>query len=265
MAQAFKVPLYAFKRDALPNLQPIPTDFRKRLPQEADLTPAGLSRFWASEQIADFTNELSIALKDDLPEKQRLPLAKTEAIKSPETLRQSVDHWISVNGSVVSAEKSKSLTFLRRLRLYIERHGCLISINDAPSDDFLGFYQRFNQRTPFAFVNRQADTTKSALFTVVHEWAHFLSDAEGVSNPWIAQNPVERRCNQFAAEFLAPADTVKAIIDRVWNRSRDIHQLVSAVSSETLLGFRASAIRLQELGYAQRGDVAAIFPLLPGA
>jgi transcriptional regulator with XRE-family HTH domain len=216
MSQAFKVPLYAYKRGLTPNLDPIPDDFRKRDPHQADLSPAGLAKLWSVERIADFTNEIIIGLKDAVPDIARLPMRKREALKAPEEIRERVDRWIARHGSVIGREKSDALTFSKKLRLYIERHGCLVSYDDAPSTDYLGFYKKFNARTPLAFVNRKAGSQKAALFTLAHEWAHHLCDEEGISDPWVAKNSVERSCNQFAAEFLAPASQIKSFIERVW-------------------------------------------------
>src|SRR5687768_15980831 len=114
-------------------------------------------------------------------------------------MRERINSWIDRHGNVIAREESDALTFAKRLRLYVERHGCMISYDDAPSSDYLGFYKKFNPRTPLAFVNRKSGSQKAGLVTLAHEWAHHLVDAEGISDPWIAKNSIERACNQFAA------------------------------------------------------------------
>ena len=94
--------------------------------------------------------------------------------------------------------------FLGSFRLFLEAQGTIVNVNDAPFDDFLGFYINHSESTPVAFVNRKISSRKAQLFTLAHEFGHILANAEGVSNPFIVKNSIERTCNKFAAEFLSP-------------------------------------------------------------
>jgi Zn-dependent peptidase ImmA (M78 family) len=74
--------------------------------------------------------------------------------------------------------------------------------------------------------------------------------ADGVSNPFVVRNSIERSCNKFAAEFLAP---IKSFSQLVEQQEKGTHaepaRLIRQVSSASLLSLHATAIRLVEAGY----------------
>lgn len=72
-----------------------------------------------------------------------------------------------------------------------------------------------DEYAPLIFVNA-ADFKSAQMFTLAHELAHVWLDASGVSNPDLgdldAPRPeIEQRCNEIAAEFLIPADKLRAV------------------------------------------------------
>lgn len=74
-----------------------------------------------------------------------------------------------------------------------------------------------------------------------------------ISSPFIVVNDVERACNQFAAEFLAPEDQFLQIISGVPRSLRaDVFDFVSIISEKCLLSKYATAIRLSEVGEISR-------------
>ncbi|GAB3076222.1 hypothetical protein GCM10027157_06540 [Corynebacterium aquatimens] len=67
------------------------------------------------------------------------------------------------------------------------------------------------------FVNG-SDSKTGQLFSLAHELAHVLIDSPGISGERNDHRAVERWCNAFAAEFLAPS----ADIARAWNEMQDL-------------------------------------------
>ena len=101
---------------------------------------------------------------------------------------------------------------------------------------------------------------KRRLFTLAHELAHLIYDEEGISNPFIARNEIERRCNAYAAQFLAPDDVVLKLVHSASSPLvRDTMRFVNFISRETLLSRQASALRLEELGIITQRAAGAIF------
>jgi Zn-dependent peptidase ImmA (M78 family) len=78
----------------------------------------------------------------------------------------------------------------------------------------------------------------------------------GVSNPFVVKNDVERTCNKFAAEFLAPAADFSALAEKQPSAIRkDIFRYIDAVSRSSLLSMHATAIRLIETGHISQGQL----------
>lgn len=77
-----------------------------------------------------------------------------------------------------------------------------------------------NEMAPFMFVNA-ADAKAAQLFTIIHELAHiWLGESAGFDNQNLqpANDPIEKLCDQVAAEFLVPAESFM----RIWNEKPGI-------------------------------------------
>lgn len=113
----------------------------------------------------------------------------------------------------------------------IEEVGVIVNFNGIvennthrviPVSECRGFVL-VNEMAPFLFVNA-ADAKAAQLFTIVHELAHvWLGESAGFENENLlpANDPVEKLCDQVAAEFLVPADS----FHQLWANSGDINKL----------------------------------------
>ncbi|HTN21184.1 MAG TPA: ImmA/IrrE family metallo-endopeptidase [Pelobium sp.] len=91
-----------------------------------------------------------------------------------------------------------------------------------PVDECRGFVL-VSDTAPFMFVNA-ADAKAAQLFTIVHELAHvWLGESAGFNNQNLlpANDPMEKLCDQIAAEFLVPQDSFL----NIWNEKADIQKL----------------------------------------
>ena len=80
-----------------------------------------------------------------------------------------------------------------------------------------------NEMAPFLFVNA-ADAKAAQLFTLVHELAHvWLGESAGFDNQNLlpANDPVEKLCDQVAAEFLVPHESF--LLN--WQKEQDFRKL----------------------------------------
>ncbi|MES2811379.1 MAG: ImmA/IrrE family metallo-endopeptidase [Bacteroidota bacterium] len=110
----------------------------------------------------------------------------------------------------------------------IEEIGVIINFNGVvennthrpiPVNECRGFVI-VNEMAPFMFVNA-ADAKAAQLFTIIHELAHiWLGESAGFDNQNLqpANDPIEKLCDQVAAEFLVPA---KSFL-RIWNEKPSI-------------------------------------------
>ncbi len=77
-------------------------------------------------------------------------------------------------------------------------------------EEFRGFAIA-DPMAPLIFINTR-DSKNAQLFTLIHEFVHLLIGHGGISgNDWLekASNKVECYCNQVAAEFLVPEDSLR--------------------------------------------------------
>ncbi len=113
----------------------------------------------------------------------------------------------------------------------IERVGIIVNFNGIvgnntrriiPVDECRGFVL-VNEIVPFLFVNA-GDAKSAQLFTIVHELAHvWLGESAGFDNQNLmpADDPIEKLCDQVAAEFLVPEQS----FIRMWEGSKSIEKI----------------------------------------
>jgi Zn-dependent peptidase ImmA (M78 family) len=106
-------------------------------------------------------------------------------------------------------------------------------------------------------INTRKQAHPRRLFTLAHEIFHCVLGKTGVSDSFVLNNSVERACNQFAVEFLAPAALVQQIVSTTIRSSTfDVDEL-KRFSKAIKLSMYASVIRLVELGIYQPSAIGA--------
>lgn len=256
LASALGIPSYQLSWNSRPNLEPLPQDFRRKNPRPANLSPRGLRAIYDSKNSSDFANQL-ILITDFQRATFDQDLDRSKSAKRiARQARTLFDEWFSERSERLNFSGDRAHVRLGALKLFFEVHGRLAQVNDAPSDDFFGFFITPENGIPSVFVNRSIQSKKSQLFTFSHEYCHYLLEEEGVSNPYTARNSIERACNKFAAEFLAPQRETIALVDELGPTARsDPDSLIRLVSARTFLSLHATAIRLKELDYIGQPDV----------
>ncbi|TKV78931.1 ImmA/IrrE family metallo-endopeptidase [Bradyrhizobium elkanii] len=256
LAEAYGVPDYILGAGGLPNLpeQQI-LDFRKRAPRPARLSPEAMQRIWATEQAVVFTTQIWGALELALPSwSKEVPTGKPNT-KIAGLLRHYFDDWFAERRAGLQLSGTADQTFFAGLRIFLEALGIIVRVNDAPADEFLGFFLADRESFGSIFVNRRTLAPKAQLFTLVHEVAHLMINANdgargGVSDPFKLNNQIEQTCNRFAAEFLAPDEIFRAAVELVGRSDRaDVFRFVDSVAQHSLLSKFATAIRLRETDY----------------
>lgn len=248
LSKLYNIPIYLLYLDVTPNLENILPDFRRVNPAPADLSPRGLARIWSTEHISSFAKQLTGALAKNLPEFNNLPVKTSLSARFATSFREEFDHWLTVRQDKFNFSGAREAQFLAGLRLYFESHKKISLINDAPASDYFGFYNEPSIGLDSIFVNRQISSKKAQLFTFMHELGHSLLKEEGVSDPFSPKNKVERICNKFAAEFLAPENEFLELASSAGRTTKSsTNGFIQWVSNRCLLSRQATAVRLAEL------------------
>ena len=96
------------------------------------------------------------------------------------------------------------------------------------------------------------DDLRARIFTLLHEYAHILLHMGGISDQ-NRQVPVERWCNQFAANFLMPEEPFQQEYERLFPKGEVSDWAVARLASRFKVSKASAAIRFEELGIAEPG------------
>jgi Zn-dependent peptidase ImmA (M78 family)/transcriptional regulator with XRE-family HTH domain len=128
--------------------------------------------------------------------------------------------------------------------------------SDVSIDEMRGFAIP-NKIAPAILINSK-DTRSARIFTLFHEFAHILLNAEGVSNLAIDVNSrsekqqIEIYCNKLAAEILVPKQSLVSFIQQPDNI--EIDNCINNASNQYSVSREVIARRLLDLDYITQND-----------
>ena len=166
-------------------------------------------------------------MRDELIEEGDEPLDFVGAYgldSQPRHVASAMREVLQLPGGWAQAEGTKN-DALRRLRSRFDAVGVLVCFNGVVGNntrrkldpkEFQGFALA-DEYAPLIFVNN-ADFRAAQIFTLAHELAHLFIAKTGVSTLEALQpspDDTEKFCDKAAAEFLVPAEELRAF----WSRS----------------------------------------------
>jgi Zn-dependent peptidase ImmA (M78 family)/transcriptional regulator with XRE-family HTH domain len=237
----YGVPDYALASQEQPAIERVVVDLRQSEPGPLILSPKGLKAYFARSQTALLIDGIAQALQ--MPKPKTRPVGYT--VDNIVGRTAATHEILGFDPTNLFWVQHPDLAF-RFLRAKIEAFGIYCFMAEAPPKDFRGLFAKLNDRASLIMINKKTFNDKARLFTLIHEFAHFLIKLEGASDPLIANNKAERACNVFASTFLAPADFLLRLFEEAQSASTTVKQTVTHISRRSLLSYGAVAYRLRE-------------------
>ncbi len=144
----------------------------------------------------------------------------------------------------------------KSLRLFIERKGIFVVHKLIKDDDIdiSGIYTKVDGGPDFIIINTYGSCRARQLFTLAHEFAHVLIGKAGVSSTLSVRGRVEKFCNSFAAELLAPVAALKYVMRRFKYKARLDRDTLRLFSEKLGISQQCLALRLVEMGEVAQGE-----------
>jgi len=138
-------------------------------------------------------------------------------------------------------------------RKKIEAKGIFVLHDSFPHADGSGFCLA-HPLYPVIVVNTMQQTRGRRLFTLIHELAHVLMGASGISDPFVRENATERLCNRFAGAFLVPRSYIASLLGIATPANDPDLEDVRWASRKLKISQEASVLRLEQLGVYRAGS-----------
>jgi Zn-dependent peptidase ImmA (M78 family)/transcriptional regulator with XRE-family HTH domain len=137
-------------------------------------------------------------------------------------------------------------TFYADFRFRVEADNIFVLQDSFPIEDGAGFSLSDGTEPAVIVVNTKSATIGRRIFTLAHELFHVIRGESGVSSPF-SPTPIERQCDQFAAELLLPAAQFVRFVRGNFPRAQSFLDLIPRIASKVKLSQQAVALRLEEL------------------
>lgn len=235
LAKIYKRPFALFFLPEVPSdFQPL-QDFRKS--DSKELTTGSVFIIREIRQKQNWLSEVIEESGDPI-----LPfIGKYSISDDPQIVAKDILNTLEVSEDF-SRESSPIKYWIDKIEskgIFVSRTSFIHSRLLLDKDELQGFAIS-DPYAPFVFINSQ-DWDAPQLFTLIHELAHLWIAETGISNDIDLDssnnNPVERFCNDVAANVLMPENIVRSFDYSIYNNSNSIYRQAKlmGVSSYALL------------------------------
>lgn len=256
-----KPSLTKFEKIAASYRLPLATLFR-RTPPEEPKKPSDFRTFEGMATNESFEFRVALSNVRTLQATLRVLLSEDENFQRPTIRRYDFHGEPLEQGEAERREIGVSVQWqlswgagegFRRWRAVIERLGIAVYFQKFDLADCRGFSLWEEGITPAIVINKAERSENARVFTLIHEYAHLLIRRPGISD-LNSTDPTEAFCNRFAAAFLMPVAALQQLLP-VWPNGRIDwdDETVRPVAARLMVSAQALAIRLEELGRAERG------------
>lgn len=248
LSSRLKIPGGSLLRQTPPNVAAMPMDFRTfdgRQPEVGFETrlAVNFARTLAENVLELVENELT----NPVPMLPRLDRVQDDPEQCGEAERQRL------GVTAVAQLGWRNDRAFRNWRSVIENAGTFVTIKNFPLADCKGFTVYDHRETPIIVISKHERLDVARTFTLIHEYAHLLLREPGLSDH-NDRNPVEAWCNQFAAAFLMPRETIRQLIGAWPNQPQEwTLDEIRNWAGRLKVSQQALALRFENLGLALQG------------
>ncbi len=240
LARIYGVPDYQLYSQDDFDLEPLLLDFRKEHLAPLETSPKGLAAYF---DRLDTANTISmIATKVGVgPELKLNQQLNSDGLLSAIPLLYSVMEFDPGDPQLIRDPDHT----LRKLRYLVERFGVFSFLVQVPPSDYRGLFAKTSHDWGMSLINKRTFKSKARIFTLMHEFGHFLTNLSGVSDPLRPANDAEKLCNEFTSHFLSPKEQFDELVDAAFSRHNSFDDRISFISGRCLLSKGATAYRLR--------------------
>jgi Zn-dependent peptidase ImmA (M78 family) len=254
LAQKLCLPTAIFFSPQKPNLpdptqsfRSLPASMRARIPQRVMrvILAAQAYQFSLAELYGSKNSSLNLSLLESIALQKG---AKRSAAAAREILGCSVEEQLGWNGGVDAA--------LKKWRDLVTENGIFVFAGALQSEEISGFCL-YDEQYPVILLNNSHAKSRQ-IFTIFHELAHIGLGLGGIDSPSVVsdmeqgQNRViEKFCDSFSAEFVAPLSVVSDLLGKVGDIDASVSQVAERlkVSRAVILSKALEAGKISKADY----------------
>ncbi|PKP60890.1 MAG: hypothetical protein CVT88_01675 [Candidatus Altiarchaeales archaeon HGW-Altiarchaeales-1] len=205
LSKIVKRPFAVFLLSKVPDDKPLPNDYRMIPGKTAVYDKVTLLSLRRARRFQNVGKYLSENIRSDI-------VSHVEKYKLSDDPKDAAQKYRKIfNYTKVPGDARRTFNYLRGV---IEQNNIIVFQMRMPMEDVRGF--TLVDELPSVIVVNSAEPIEPRTFTLMHEFGHVLIKESGVSMPenslsLFNMHPVEKWCNEFAAEFLLPFSIVQAI------------------------------------------------------
>ena len=200
-----------------------------------------LSHTLASTGIDLSVRKIASAIKTDLSREHAIGLAADWRL-----------NWgLSIDEQLEYQDANKVYISLRS---FIEDLGVVVVHNSFKTDEAAGIYAHVDGGPHTIIINTTQSSKARKLFTLGHEFCHFLIRKQGASNPSVLKNRVERFCNKFSAHLLAPDQLIYKGLKVFGYRASANNNFIRLFAKKLGISQEALVRRLVEIGLLAQAE-----------
>lgn len=143
-------------------------------------------------------------------------------------------------------EAKNEREFYAEFRFAVERENVFVLQESFPVQDGSGFSFADGAAPAVIVINTRIATMGRRIFTLAHELFHVIQEESGISSVFTGSHK-ERRCDEFATNFLMPEREFRAFVKKLYPDAHSFRNAIPRIAKRLKVSQQAVALRIDEL------------------